>query len=173
MTWVSQYGYKDQTNEQGFVGGFARSMQYGTTANVVRALNLNHAREQNFTQRLIAQRANPFAQPAEETDELYNLAASVARDLNLSPMQFNELRRDTRFLANGKYATFEQDVRDQGAYIAKRDKTMEGVGVGAALVAGLLDPVDVGVAVATGGTVGALSKGARLAKSTSLIGQKP
>lgn len=173
MTWVSQYGYKDQTNEQGFVGGFARSMQYGTTANVVRALNLNHAREQNFTQRLIAQRANPFAQPAEETDELYNLAASVARDLNLSPMQFNELRRDTRFLANGKYATFEQDVRDQGAYIAKRDKTMEGVGVGASLVAGLLDPVDLGVAVATGGTVGALSKGARLAKSTSFMAQRP
>jgi hypothetical protein len=171
MTWVSAYGFKEQTNDPGVVGGFAKAIQYGTTADVVRAMNVG--KTQNFTQRLIEQRANPFARPADETDEIFNVAASVARDLKLTPMQFNELRRDARFLANGKYASFNQDVRDQGAYIAKRDETLAGVGVGASLLAGVLDPVDLSVAVATGGTVGALSKGARLAGSASFIARRP
>ena len=171
MTWVSTYGYNSQPNDAGVVGGFAKSVQYGTTANVVRAMNVGQ--QQNFTQRLVAQRSNPFAQPADETDDIYSVAASVASDLSLTPMQFSELRRDARYLANGKYASFDQDVRDQGAFIAKRDKTLEGAGVAATLLAGVLDPVDLSVAVATGGTVGVLSKGARLAKSSSVIAQRP
>ena len=171
MTWVNTYGFPQGQDAVGFAPGFARSIQYGTTANVVRAMNVG--KQQNFTQRLVGARANPFSRPADETDEMYSYVSSVAAEQNLNPSQFQELRRDARFFATADANMFEQDVRDQAAFIAKRDETLAGVGVGAHLAAGFLDPTDLAVALGTGIGVGVAARTARLANATNFIATRP
>ena len=171
MGWVSTYGFPQGTDTENFVEGSRRAFMHGTTGNVIRAMNVG--KQQNFTQRLVGARANPFNTPADETDDMYAYVAGIAAEQNLNPSQFQELRRDARYFATADKNFFEQDVRDQAAFIVKRDKTLSGVGIGAHLAAGFLDPVDLAVAVGTGVGVGVAARSARLANATNVVARRP